>query len=65
MADEEIIKARIAELPRSVLAALLRIGRRIKEGFDGEITISVKRGGVNFIRWTQTETGDVIKEELS
>ncbi len=51
-------------LSKSVLAAILRVGRRIEEGFEGEITISVKRGGVSYIRWTQTETGDSIKEEL-
>lgn len=51
-------------MPRIVLATLLRIGRRITEGFDGEITISVHKGGVRFVRWTQTETGDTLKEEL-
>jgi hypothetical protein len=56
---------RLAKLPRSILAMLLRVGRRIDEDkFEGEITICVARGGVRFVRWTQTETGDVIKEEL-
>lgn len=62
MAEE--LQDRLARMPRGVLAALLRIGRRISEGFEGEILISAKRGGVSFIRWSQTETGDVIKEEL-
>lgn len=52
-------------LPKSVRAALVRIGRRIGEGFEGEIEIAVRRGGIAFIRWIQTETGDVVKEELS
>lgn len=62
--DRQIIVARLERMPPGVIAALLRIGRRIVEGFEGEITLSVKRGGVHFVRWTQTETGDVIKEEL-
>ncbi len=55
---------RLSRLPRVTLASFLRIGRRIQEGFEGEITLQVKRGGIAFIRWTQTETGDVIKEEI-
>jgi hypothetical protein len=53
-----------ARLPRGVQAALLRIGRRVQEGFEGEIALASKRGGILYIRWTQTETGDAIKEEL-
>lgn len=60
----QVIVERLTSMPFSVRAALLRIGRRIGEGFEGEIIISVKRGGISFIRWTQTETGDTIKEEL-
>jgi hypothetical protein len=55
---------RLVKMPRLILATLLRIGRRVEEGFEGEIHIQVARGGVRFIRWTQTETGDSIKEEL-
>lgn len=47
-----------------IQATLLRLGRRITEGFEGEVTLSVRRGGVSWVRWTQTETGDVLKEEL-
>lgn len=63
MADHAL-KERFEQVPRPILAALLRIARRIGEGFEGEITIQVRRGGIGFIRWTQTETGDIIKEEL-
>lgn len=63
--NDELVRARLAKVPPSVLAALLRIGRRIEEGFEGEILVAVKRGGVHYIRWTQTETGDVLKEELT
>lgn len=55
---------RLSTFPPVVQAALLRVGRRIGEGFEGEIVVAVKRGGITFIRWTHTETGDVIKEEL-
>lgn len=65
MITEETMAERLSNMPKSVCAALLRIGRRIGEGFEGEIVIGVKHGGVNFIRWTQNETGDVIKGELS
>lgn len=65
MAKDNINAAELlGRFPLSVQATVLRVGRRIHEGFEGEITISVTRGGVKFIRWSQTETGDVIKEEL-
>lgn len=63
--DSLLLAERIVTMPRLVVAALLRVGRRIGEGFEGEIIISVRRGGIAFIRWTQTETGESIKEELS
>lgn len=63
MLPPEVIQ-RLEKMKPSVLAALLRVGRRIDEGFEGEILVAVKAKGVHFIRWTQTETGDVIKEEL-
>lgn len=65
MITDEMLSERLKQMPRSVLAALMRIGRRVGEGFEGEITIGVKRGGVNYIRWIQNETGETIKEELS
>ena len=64
MAIDDLIRERLSRMPHGVLAALFRVGRRIGEGFEGEITIQVKKGGISFIRWTQTETGDSIKEEL-
>lgn len=65
MISEAFVRERVGRMPPSVLAALLRIARRVEEGFDGEIQMGVKRGGIQYIRWTQTETGDVIKEELA
>lgn len=65
MITEDLLKERLAKMPRSVLAALLRIGRRIGEGFEGEISIGIKSGGVQYIKWVSTETGERIKEELS
>lgn len=61
---DDQLRERMLQMPRSILAALFRIGRRVKDGFEGEITISVRRGGIAFIRWIETETGDAIKEEL-
>lgn len=62
--NEAVILARLKVLKPVTIAALLRIGRRIEEGFEGEIQLSVKSGGVHHLRWTQTETGNVIKEEI-
>lgn len=55
---------RFGTYPRIIQATMLRISRRIFEGFTGEITISVRKGGVHYIKWTETEQGDEIKEEL-
>ena len=51
-------------LPQSVLAALLRIGRRIRDGYEGTIEIQAHRRGVATIKWSQVESGDKIREEL-
>lgn len=55
---------RLAALPPGVVAALLRVGRRVNDGFTGEITIAASQRGIRFIRWTETETGQQIAEEL-
>ena len=52
------------ELPLSVQAALQRIARRIGEGFQGEITLAVNRGGVSTLRWIEVESGEAIRKEL-
>lgn len=62
--SDEFLRERMRVMRPIILATVLRVGRRIEEGFEGEITIQVKQGGVHFIRWTQTETGNIIKEEL-
>ena len=64
MMNDDAVQALWRRMPKTVLATLLRVGRRIGEGFEGEITIAVKGGGISFVRWTQTETGDKLKEEL-
>lgn len=65
MVDQAQIVERIMRFSPIILATFLRIGRRIGAGFEGEITLSIKRGGISFVRWTETETGDTIKEELN
>lgn len=55
---------RLSTVRPVTLAALLRIARRINEGFDGSITLDIKNGGVRSVQWLETETGDEIKEEL-
>lgn len=51
--------------PKSVQACLLRIGRRIKQGFEGTVEVQAHRGGVGYIRWSEVERGDTIQEELN
>ena len=65
MVEQKQIIERIMRFSPIILATFLRIGRRIGEGFEGEIILSIKRGGISFVRWTETETGDTIKEELN
>lgn len=48
----------------STQAALLRVARRIQEGYEGEIHLTIKGRGVAIIRWVQVETGDQFKVEL-
>lgn len=55
---------RFAHLSPNIQATLLRIGRRVSEGFEGEIVVAAKSRGVNYIRWVHTERGDVIRDEL-
>lgn len=62
--DPKIVQ-RLELASPTTLAALLRIERRISQGFQGEITLVASRGGIASIRWSQIEMGDVIREELS
>jgi len=55
---------RFRQFAPNVQAALLRIGRRIGEGFEGEIVVASKSHGINYIRWISTEHGRDIREEL-
>jgi hypothetical protein len=48
----------IDKLSPSVKAALMRIGRRIDEGFQGEIQIAVHEKGIRTVSWKQVENGD-------
>jgi hypothetical protein len=55
---------RLAAVRPVTLAALLRIARRVSEGFEGDVQLTITHGGVRSVRWVETETGDEIKEEL-
>lgn len=61
---KEVLPGAMQKLPDSAAAALMRIARRIDEGFEGDIVLNVKKGGITWMRWEQTERGDVIREEL-
>jgi hypothetical protein len=43
------------KMPPSVQAALLRIARRIGEGFQGSIEIAAHAKGIRTIAWKQVE----------
>ncbi len=64
--DERRLLDRLTALQpsRLTLATLLRVARRISEGFEGEIQLTITRHGVRSLRWVQLENGDMIKEEL-
>lgn len=55
----------LQQLSTNTRNRLIKIARRIAEGYEGEIALFVKRGaksgpsGIASVRWTQTETGDV------
>jgi hypothetical protein len=60
----KIVVERTRNMKPITVATILRVGRKIEEGFDGEVVLGVKNGGVHFIRWVQQENGNTIKEEL-
>lgn len=58
----ENLDVRLSEKTKAVL---LRIAQKIALGWDGEIQMAVdKNGGVRYVKWIQTETGESIKEDL-
>lgn len=60
-AAEEIL----GQLPAKTRDHLLRIARKIAEGFEGEIYLSVHRGGgVRQLKWILVEDGSVVREDL-
>lgn len=68
MTDKVVVKmaGRLLGLPSVTVAALLRLARRISEGFTGEVIICVKKGGgVAWVRWSETDDGNSLREELS
>lgn len=59
---QEVLDERLSEKTRAVL---LRIGRLIADGFEGEIQLMVgKGGGIRYMKRIITETGDTIREDL-
>lgn len=52
-------------LPHKTRAAILRLARRIADGYEGEIKLVVmKGGGIRTVEWVQREKGDEITEEI-
>jgi len=46
-------------------ATLIRIARKIADGYEGEIRIAVgKGGGIRHVEWVQREDGSTIKESV-
>jgi len=56
----EELNGRLTESARD---KLIRIARKLADGYEGEILISVgKGGGIRFVEWKQREDGSTIKE---
>ena len=62
-----------AKLSPTTRAFMVRVARRITEGYEGEIILSVKagrdgagvkRGSINLIRWSQVDDGDAVRDEV-
>lgn len=53
------------QLTATAKAAVLRIARKIAGGFVGEVQLIIlKGGGIRSCKWIESETGDMILEEL-
>jgi len=53
------------KLTDSARATLIRVARKIAEGYEGEIRITVgKGGGIRLVEWVQREDGSTIKESV-
>ena len=53
------------QLPPKTRVVLMRVARRISRGYAGSIELIVtKDGGIRFVHWHQTESGDTVLEEL-
>lgn len=53
------------ELTDTAKAAVLRLARKIANGWQGKVTVIVmKGGGIRSMEWTEFEDGNTIKEEL-
>lgn len=50
--------------PPVVQGTVVRIIRRVAEGFEGEIHLTIARGGVRAAKWITTETGETLREGL-
>lgn len=58
----ETLNGRLSDTAR---ATLIRVARKIADGYEGVVEITVgKGGGIRFVRWSQTETGDSIREDV-
>lgn len=52
-------------LTDSAKATLVRVARKIADGYEGEIRITVgKGGGIRLVEWVQREDGSTIKEAI-
>jgi hypothetical protein len=45
-------------------AGLLRAAKKVRDGYEGDILIRVRKGGVSYIQWIQVENGEAFRNEL-
>ncbi len=63
MLEEEMLKRGLILKP-TLQNTLLRIARRVAQGFEGKVHLVIAGGGVRTVEWVEVETGDKIREEL-
>lgn len=52
----------LKRLTPTTRAFMARLVRKIVDGYEGEIDITVKRGGISQIKWTQLDDGRSVQD---
>lgn len=59
----DVLEELNGKLSSNTRAKLIRIARKLADEYEGEINITVAKGGsIRFITWVQREDGTTVKE---